>query len=77
MTKNYYWIMNTLIFFLFGIKPTRGVIDVEDTNYVLREEEAIWVLKLILPYLNEFLSKLRAMFSGDPGTTIKVFFIAH
>ena len=63
--------------FLFGIKQTRGVIDVEDTNYVLREEEAIWVLRLILPYLNEFLSKLRAMFSGDPGTTIKVFFIAH
>lgn len=77
MTKNYYWIMNTLIFFLFGIKPTRGVIDVDDTNYVLGEEEAIWVLRLILPYLNEFLSKLRAMFSGDPGTTIKVFFIAH
>ncbi|RDX85246.1 Reticulon-like protein B21, partial [Mucuna pruriens] len=49
----------------------RGVIDV-DTNYVLGEEEAIWVLKLILPYLNEFLSKLRAMFSGDPGTTIKL-----
>ena len=70
-------IMNTLIFFLFGIKPTRGVIDVDDTNYVLGEEEAIWVLRLILPYLNEFLSKLRAMFSGDPGTTIKVFFIAH
>ncbi|KAG5052515.1 hypothetical protein JHK87_004713 [Glycine soja] len=50
----------------------RGVIDVDDTNYVLGEEEAIWVLRLILPYLNEFLSKLRAMFSGDPGTTIKL-----
>ncbi|RDX74848.1 Reticulon-like protein B21, partial [Mucuna pruriens] len=50
----------------------RGVIEVEDSNYVLGEEDAIWMLKLILPYLNEFLSKLKALFSGDPGTTIKL-----
>ncbi|XP_054822334.1 reticulon-like protein B21 isoform X2 [Prosopis cineraria] len=36
------------------------------------EEEAIWVIKMILPYLNEFLLKLRALFSGDPGTTMKM-----
>ncbi|KAJ1379759.1 Reticulon [Sesbania bispinosa] len=58
--------------FLYKSLICRGVIDLEDTNYVVREEEAIWVLKLILPYLNEFLSKLKAMFSGDPGTTIKL-----
>ncbi|KAL2338511.1 hypothetical protein Fmac_012957 [Flemingia macrophylla] len=58
--------------FLYRSLIFRGVIDVEDTKYVLGEEEAIWVLKLILPYLNEFLSKLKAMFSGDPGTTIKL-----
>ncbi|KAG5020148.1 hypothetical protein JHK87_016003 [Glycine soja] len=50
----------------------RGIINVEDSNYVVGEEDAIWMLKLILPYLNEFLSKLKALFSGDPGTTIKL-----
>ncbi|MED6148854.1 hypothetical protein PIB30_056983 [Stylosanthes scabra] len=47
-----------------------GVTDVDNTNYVLGEE-AIWLLMLILPYLNEFLLKLRAMFFGDPSTTMK------
>lgn len=55
--------------FFYGF---RGVIDVEDSNYVVREQDAIWMLKLVLPYLNEFLSKLKALFSGDPGTTMKV-----
>lgn len=50
----------------------RGVIDIDDSSYVLGEEEAIWLLKLILPYLNEFLLKLKALFSGDPTTTMKV-----
>ncbi|KAL6541135.1 hypothetical protein OROMI_025018 [Orobanche minor] len=39
---------------------------------VVGEEEAIWVVKLILPYLNEFLLTLRALFSGDPATTMKL-----
>lgn len=72
MTEIYYWILNSD----FSLQ-IRGVIDVESTNYVLGEEEAITVLKLILPYLNEFLSQLRTMFSGDPGTTIKVYFFCH
>lgn len=50
----------------------RGVIDIDNSSYVLGEEEAIWLLKLILPYLNEFLLKLKALFSGDPATTMKV-----
>ncbi|XP_006600547.1 reticulon-like protein B21 isoform X2 [Glycine soja] len=69
---SYIGLVYLAVIFLYRSLICRGVIDVEDTNYVLREEEAIWVLKLILPYLNEFLSKLRAMFSGDPGTTIKL-----
>lgn len=52
----------------------RGVIDIHNTSYVLGEEEAIWLLKLVLPYLNEFLLKLKALFSGDPATTMKVVF---
>lgn len=59
--------------FLFRSIISRGIIDnnkVED--YVIGEEEAIWVIKLVLPYLNEFLLKLRALFSGDPVTTMKL-----
>ncbi|PON92283.1 Reticulon [Trema orientale] len=58
--------------FLFRSIVCRGVIDIEYTNYVLGEEEAIWLLKLVLPYLNEFLLKLKALFSGDPATTMKL-----
>ena len=52
----------------------RGALIVDDTSpeYVVGEEEAVWLLKLILPYINEFLSKIRALFSGDPATTMKV-----
>ncbi|XP_038700950.1 reticulon-like protein B21 isoform X1 [Tripterygium wilfordii] len=58
--------------FLYRSIICRGVIDIDDTNYVLGEEEAIWLLKLILPYINEFLLKLKALFSGDPATTMKL-----
>ncbi|KAJ7979617.1 Reticulon-like protein [Quillaja saponaria] len=58
--------------FLYRSLICRGFIDVDDTRYVVGEQEAIWVMKLILPYLNEFLSKLRALFSGDPATTMKL-----
>ncbi|KAJ9128470.1 hypothetical protein P3X46_034978 [Hevea brasiliensis] len=50
----------------------RGAMCMEDTRHVLGEEEAIWLLKLILPYLNECLLKIRALFSGDPATTMKL-----
>ncbi|KAG8367581.1 hypothetical protein BUALT_Bualt16G0086900 [Buddleja alternifolia] len=60
--------------FLFRSLITRGSIDMENTNqdYVIGEEEAIWLIKLLLPYANEFLLKLRALFSGDPSTTMKL-----
>lgn len=44
----------------------------ESSEYVVGEEEAMWILKLILPYINECLLKIRALFSGDPATTMKV-----
>ncbi|KAK4857866.1 hypothetical protein QYF36_007408 [Acer negundo] len=50
----------------------RGVIDIDDKRYVVGEEEAVWLLKMVLPYLNEFLLKLKALFSGDPATTMKL-----
>ncbi|KAM7511647.1 hypothetical protein LguiB_010522 [Lonicera macranthoides] len=58
--------------FLFRSIICRGTINIDDTNHVVGEEEATWLLKLILPYINEFLLKLRALFSGDPATTMKL-----
>ncbi|XP_015892572.3 reticulon-like protein B21 [Ziziphus jujuba] len=58
--------------FLFRSIIYRGVIDIDNTSYVVGEEESIWLLKLVLPYLNEFLLKLKALFSGDPCTTMKL-----
>ncbi|TYI76984.1 hypothetical protein E1A91_D06G114800v1 [Gossypium mustelinum] len=58
--------------FLYRSIICRGVVDVDESRCVVGEEEAIWVLKLVLPYLNEFLLKLRALFSGDPYTTMKL-----
>ncbi|WOL19849.1 hypothetical protein Cni_G28651 [Canna indica] len=45
--------------------------DERDESYLVGEEEAIWLLRLLLPYLNELLLKMRVVFSGDPATTMK------
>ncbi|KAJ6731745.1 RETICULON-LIKE PROTEIN B21 [Salix purpurea] len=61
--------------FLYRSLIRRGVIGIDDDDdgsYVLGEGEAIWLLRLVLPYLNECLLKIRALFSGDPATTMKM-----
>ncbi|KAK6944363.1 Reticulon [Dillenia turbinata] len=60
--------------FLYKTILRRGVVDMDDSDqdYMVGEEEAIWLLKLVLPYLNEFLMKLKGLFSGDPATTMKL-----
>ncbi|XP_038880296.1 reticulon-like protein B21 isoform X2 [Benincasa hispida] len=58
--------------FLYRSIICRGAIDMDNVRHVIGEEEAIWVLKLVLPYFNEFLLKLRALFCGDPATTMKL-----
>ncbi|KAM4133414.1 hypothetical protein ACJW30_01G326800 [Castanea mollissima] len=58
--------------FIYRSLIFRGAMDINDSNYVLGEEEAIWLLRLVLPYVNELLLKLRALFSGDPATTMKL-----
>ncbi|KAK9141550.1 hypothetical protein Syun_010950 [Stephania yunnanensis] len=61
--------------FIYKSILCRGRVDVEELNdetFLIGEEEAIWVLHLVLPYLNEFLLKLRRLFSGDPATTMKL-----
>ncbi|KVI11707.1 Reticulon [Cynara cardunculus var. scolymus] len=64
--------------FIFRSFIYRGVVEADnitdDEECVLGEEEAIWALKLFLPYINEFLLKIKALFSGDPATTMKVIF---
>ncbi|KAF6171297.1 hypothetical protein GIB67_036965 [Kingdonia uniflora] len=54
----------------------RGALDLDDSNklqqqHLLGEEEAICLLKLVLPYLNDLHLKLKSLFSGDPTTTLK------
>ncbi|MFS7935456.1 hypothetical protein Hanom_Chr05g00403681 [Helianthus anomalus] len=62
--------------FIFKSFILRGVVQsdniTDDDEYVVGEEEAIWALKLFLPYINEFLLKVKALFSGDPATTMKM-----
>ncbi|KAL6640047.1 hypothetical protein ACP70R_022357 [Stipagrostis hirtigluma subsp. patula] len=40
--------------------------------YMVGEEEAIWLLRLVLPYINEVILNLRSLFSGEPATTMKL-----
>nr|GEV13659.1 reticulon-like protein B21 [Tanacetum cinerariifolium] len=62
--------------FIFKSFILRTVVEDGDTidndDYVVGEDEAIWALKLFLPYINEFLLKVKALFSGDPATTMKL-----
>lgn len=59
--------------FLFRSLIHRRAVDVgESSECVVEEEEVMWILKLILPLINEFLLKIRALFSGDPSTTMKM-----
>ncbi|KAG1327572.1 reticulon-like protein B21 [Cocos nucifera] len=63
-----------LIFFVKSILRRGATIeyDEKDERYMVGEEEAIWLLRLLLPYINELMLKLRALFSGDPATTMKL-----
>ncbi|XP_076911321.1 uncharacterized protein LOC143569239 [Bidens hawaiensis] len=65
------------VIFIFRSFISRGVVEAannitDNEEYVLGEEEVIWALKIFLPYINEFLLKVKALFSGDPATTIKM-----
>lgn len=58
--------------FIYRTLICRGVVHIDDSSCVLGEQEAIWLLRLFLPYVNELLLKLRALFSGDPATTMRL-----
>lgn len=59
--------------FLFRSFISRGT-EMNDSSmdYVFGEDEAIWLVKLSLPYVNELLLNLRALFTGDPASTMKM-----
>ncbi|VAH59382.1 unnamed protein product [Triticum turgidum subsp. durum] len=44
----------------------------ERSHYLVGEEDAVWLLRLVLPYVNEVLLNLRSLFSGEPATTMKL-----
>lgn len=71
---SYLGLVYLAVSFIFRSLISRGNIDMDSTDeeYVVGEEEAVWLMKLVLPYVNEFLSKLRTLFSGDPATTMKL-----
>ncbi|XP_043694874.1 reticulon-like protein B21 [Telopea speciosissima] len=59
--------------FLYKSILCRGIaVDKSNQDYIVGEEEAILLLRRILPYLNEFLLTLKGLFSGDPASTMKV-----
>ncbi|KAF8102547.1 hypothetical protein N665_0198s0247 [Sinapis alba] len=61
------------VMFVFKTLIRRGVVEEERHRGVgVREEDVKRILRLIMPYLNESLLQLRALFSGDPSTTLKM-----
>ncbi|KAL0340361.1 UNVERIFIED_CONTAM: Reticulon-like protein B21 [Sesamum radiatum] len=62
------------VFLLKSLISRGGSADMDETEEecVVGEEEAVWVVRVVLPYVNELLVKLGALFSGDPATTIKL-----
>ncbi|CAG7910358.1 unnamed protein product [Brassica rapa] len=62
------------VMFVFKAVIRRGVVEEEERHrgVGVREEDVKKMLRLIMPYLNESLLQLRALFSGDPSTTLKM-----
>ncbi|OVA03845.1 Reticulon [Macleaya cordata] len=56
--------------FLYKAILCRGPVDLDDSHTV-GEEEAIYLVKVVLPWLNKFILELRYLLSGDPATTMK------
>ncbi|KAK1323105.1 Reticulon-like protein B21 [Acorus calamus] len=73
-TSSYLGLLYLAMAFIYRSIQCRGAVDYGDTDQkqVLGEEEAIWAVKLVLPYLNELLIKFKSLFSGDPATTMKL-----
>ncbi|KAI4379330.1 hypothetical protein MLD38_005644 [Melastoma candidum] len=57
---------------VFVCKSVFSRLDLEATAHAVQEEEALNFTRLVLPYINTFLSKFRALSSGDPAITMKL-----
>ncbi|KAG2299688.1 hypothetical protein Bca52824_036160 [Brassica carinata] len=62
------------VMFVFKAVIRRGVMEEEERHKGagVREEDVRRMLRVVMPYLNESLLQLRALFSGDPSTTLKM-----
>ncbi|KAI3423735.1 Reticulon-like protein, partial [Psidium guajava] len=58
--------------FLYRSLTSRGYVDIAAMRCEYKEEEAMQLVKLVLPCFNKFLFMLRAVLSGDPLTTMKL-----
>ncbi|CAN6458999.1 unnamed protein product [Victoria cruziana] len=73
-TISYVGLLYLGIVFIHKSIIVKGGVNVDEmhTRSGLREEDAIRLLRLVLPYLNEILLRVKSIFSGDPATTMKV-----
>nr|GMD77009.1 reticulon-like protein B21 [Ipomoea batatas] len=70
---SYMGLVYLAVIFTFRSFFHRGTIHLGETSdYVVGEDEAVRVVKFVLPCINEFLLNIRALFSGDPATTMKM-----
>ncbi|KAL8152469.1 hypothetical protein V2J09_010229 [Rumex salicifolius] len=74
---SYLGLIYLAITFLYKSFKCRQIMEGNGMDYshgmvVIGEQEAIWVLRLMLPYVNDFLLTLKALFSGDPAVTMKL-----
>ncbi|CAN6459000.1 unnamed protein product [Victoria cruziana] len=72
-TISYVGLLYLGIVFIHKSIIVKGGVNVDEmhTRSGLREEDAIRLLRLVLPYLNEILLRVKSIFSGDPATTMK------
>ncbi|XP_022999357.1 reticulon-like protein B21 [Cucurbita maxima] len=60
------------IFVHSSIFGRRKGIDSDDEHYAIEEEEVIRFAKRLVPFVNQLLQNLKALFMGDPSATMKL-----
>ncbi|KAI3942608.1 hypothetical protein MKW92_043295 [Papaver armeniacum] len=63
------------VIFLYKAILNREPINLDDSNIIHsvgeEEEEAVCLVKVVLPWINKFILEFRHLLSGDPATTMK------
>ncbi|KAI3842498.1 hypothetical protein MKW98_032373 [Papaver atlanticum] len=62
------------VIFLYKAILNREPINLDDSNIIhsVGEEEAVCLVKVVLPWINKFILEFRHLLSGDPATTMKL-----